>query len=293
MAGRVPHVQVVGNVARVARLKVHRELERGELEAAIRDLARLLRLSRDLLPRGVMIVDMVSASADRSAVEHVIVPMLTAQGLTVVHCDRMLALLREHETRSIDAYSEGLRAEYVSSRATLHGLIYDQEQLRKEWERFGNPVGPSIVAEVTEPILTSALARRRPYPPAAGSAAQRTFGQTHPSGTSRISMRRIAQTTPDELAAQVRKLNELYRGLLGVAGDCPERVRKSTERPPSLDANDIHTRITRGLASSAFTEFTQSLASSKARLRIAMGLIAVRRWQLAHGRSCHPRSKPL
>ena len=100
----------------------------------------------------------------------------------------------------------------------------------------------------------------------------------------------FAQTTPDELAsAGVRKLNELYRGLLGVAGaPYPERVRKSTERPPSLDANDIHTRITRGLAASAFTEFTQSLASSKARLRIALGLVAVRSWQLAHGRSVPP-----
>ena len=65
---RIPHAQVVSNVGRVARLKVSRELERGELDAALRDLARLLRLSRDLLPRGVMIADIVSASADRGTV---------------------------------------------------------------------------------------------------------------------------------------------------------------------------------------------------------------------------------
>ena len=46
---RIPHAQVVSNVVRVARMKVRRELERGELDVALRDLARLLRLSRDLL----------------------------------------------------------------------------------------------------------------------------------------------------------------------------------------------------------------------------------------------------
>ena len=49
-----------------------------------------------------------------------------------------------------------------------------------------------------------------------------------------------------------------------------------------LDATDIHTRVTRGLVSSAFKEFTRVLAREKARGHAAQGLIAVRRWQLAH-----------
>ena len=60
-----------------------------------------------------MIAAIVSASADRGAIEHVVMPTLIAKGLTIEHCDRMLALLLEHEARSISAYSEGLRAEYV------------------------------------------------------------------------------------------------------------------------------------------------------------------------------------
>jgi RNA polymerase sigma factor (sigma-70 family) len=82
---RIPHVQVVGHVGRVARLKVSRALERGDFNTALRDLARLLRLSRDVLPRGVMIAGLVSASADRNTIEHVVVPLLTAKGLTAEH----------------------------------------------------------------------------------------------------------------------------------------------------------------------------------------------------------------
>ena len=266
---------------RVARLKVSRELERGELDSALRDLARLLRLSRDLLPCGVMIAAIVSASADRGAIENVVVPLLTPKGLTVEHCDRMLSLLLEHDTRSIDAYSEGLRAEYVSNRATLHDLVFEQDRLRREFEAFGNPAGPSIVAEFAEPVLYSALRGNAPVPkPAPGEQDQ--------SPERLLSLRNVqdldalmARTTPDELAKQVAKLNELYRGLLSISeATVLERIRKSTDGPHSLDEVDLQTRVTRGVASSAFTAFTQDVTRAKARIRVAMGLVAVRRWQL-------------
>ena len=165
VTAQIPHVQVVGNVARVVRLKVQRELNRGELAAALRDLARLLRLSRDLIPRGVMIADMVSASADRSAIEDTLLPVLAAKGLTVEHCDRMQALLLEHGARSLDAYAEGLRR-ICSIRATLHDLVFEQDRLRKEWERLTSSVSNSIVADLAEPVLISALAENAPAPAA-------------------------------------------------------------------------------------------------------------------------------
>ena len=160
----LPHAQAVGHVVRVARLKVRRELERGELDTAIRDLKRLLRLSRDLLPRGVPIVGIVSASAATNAVEHVVVPLLTTRGLTIEQCDRMLAFLLEHEAQSIDPYTEGLRSEYVSIRATMHDLVFGQARLRKEWENSGNQAGPSIVAEIAEPEMFAMLAGNQPAP---------------------------------------------------------------------------------------------------------------------------------
>ncbi len=287
---RIPHVQIAGIVARVARLKVHRELERGELDAVLRDLARLLRLSRDLLPRGVMTAGMVAASIDRAAIESVIVPMLKAPGLTVAHCDKLLALLREHESQSPTAYSEGLKAEWISSCATLHDFIFEQNRLRKDFASLGNPAGPSIVAAIAEPDGFAVLAPKPAMPKAAGGAkngppAQRIVPLQSTDDLDAI----MAWTTPEELAAQLNKINELYAGLLGATNaSFPERIKKSEERPRSLDATDIHTRVTRGLVSSAFKAFTQVLAREKARSHAAQGLIAVRRWQLAHNGAVPP-----
>jgi RNA polymerase sigma factor (sigma-70 family) len=281
---RLPHVQAVGHVARVAELKFRRELDRGEFDAALRDLARVLRLSRDLLPRGAMIAGMVSASADRNAVERMLVPMLTANGLTVEHCDRILALLIEHDAGSIDAYAEGLRAGYLSNRATLHDLVFEQDRLRKELEGLGNVVERSIVWHVVEPVLYSGLAAGAGIPaPASGKQSESPF-KNAPSLDARI-----ARTTPAELATQVEKLNELYRGLLGaVRASGLERIRKSSERPRSLDDQDLHTLVVRSLSDSAFSSFTQALAKAKARMRIAQGLVTVRRWQLVHNGQVPP-----
>ncbi len=163
VTARVPHAHAANAVARVAALKVRRELERGEFDAVLRDLARLQRLSRDLLPCAGMVAVFVHLSLDRIATEQIVVPMLSAPGMTVDLCDRILALLADHERRSIDAYTECLRGEYVQNRVTLRDLIVDQARLRKEWDSFGNPAGPSIVAEVAEPVLF-AMAGNGPLP---------------------------------------------------------------------------------------------------------------------------------
>jgi RNA polymerase sigma factor (sigma-70 family) len=290
----LPHMQAARQVGRVTQWKVRRELDRGEIDAALRDLARLLRLSRDLLPRGVPIVAMVHSAIDSFAVKTVVMPMLTTPGLTTEHCDRLLALLIEHDERSVDAYSEGLRAEYLSTRATWHDLIADQAGLREHWARMGGkPIDPSssIVAEIAEPVVYSALAKNAPGPaprPAAGKPFDALVKQiTSLRNTPNLDAR-IARTTPEELSRQVDKLNELYRGLLGVADSpYPERIRKTSWQPASLDAVDIHTRVTRGILS-AFTAFTTVLVQSKAMIRAAEGLVLIRRWQLRHGGELPP-----
>ena len=195
----------------------------------------------------------------------------------------MLALLIEHESQSIDAYCEGLRAEYLSNRATLHDLVFDQDRLRKEYESFGNPAGPSIVAEIAEPVLISALAPGGQLPrPSVGQQLRALTERMMSLKNIRDLDARFARTTPAELSIQVKKLDMLYRELLRSA-DAPflERIRKSKEPPRDLDAMDLHARVTRGMLP-AFTAFAQSMASSSARIRVAEGLAAVRRWQLGH-----------
>ena len=240
---------------RVARLKVRRELERGELDAALRDLARLLRLSRDLLP---------SRRDDR---RHGLCSADRARDRTRRHADadregpddralRSNARAFGRTRYSIDRRVLGGPARRIcSNRSTLHDLIFEQDRLRREWEAFGNQAGPSIVAEIAEPVALSALAGNarlpKPAPGARSSAlSQRLMSLRNIPDLDAL----IARTTPDELATQVAKLNDLYRGLLSVSdATVLERIRKSTDRPHSLDEVDLHTRVTRGVSSSAFT----------------------------------------
>jgi hypothetical protein len=201
--------------------------------------------------------------------------------------------LNEHDTRSVDAYTEGLRGDYLSNRATWYDIIFDQPRVREHWARIGTPIDPSlsIVAEVAEPVLYSALAKNAPAPaprPGIGPQLEALAGRLTSLKNIRHLDALIARTTPEELSRQVDKLNELYRGLLSVAdAPYPERVRMARKQPQSLDAMDIHTRITRGLMPATIS-FTQAVARSKATIRVAEGLILVRRWQLRHGGSLPP-----
>ena len=240
-----------------------------------------------------MIVDMVSSAIDGVAVKALVIQLLTTPDLTVEQCDRLLALLIQHDAQSVDAYSEGLRVDYLSTRVTWHDLIFDQGGLRERWARIGSAIKPSssIVAEIAEPVLYSVATKNAPGPvprPGIGQQLAALAEKMKSLRNIRQLDALIARTTPEELNRQVDKLNELYRGLLGVA-NAPylERIRKSSERPRSLDAADIHTRVTRGLLS-AHTAFTNVLARSKAMVRVAEGLTLVRRWQLRHAGELPP-----
>jgi RNA polymerase sigma factor (sigma-70 family) len=286
---RVPHAQVAGQVARIVVLKAGREIERGEFDACLRDLRRLLRLSRDLRPRGVMISQIVSAALDQNAFKRVVSPILSAPGVTTSHCDIIISLLVEHDTQAVDPYSEGLRSEYLSNRATLYELVHEQKKLRQQWESFGNKAGPSIVAEIAEPTLYGLLAGNAPVRrPGIGEKIQALTSQL-------LSVKKIEDldalitgTTPEQLTGQVENLNKVYRTYLQAAGTAYlERIRKVSARPMLPDPIDVRTRVTRGLLP-ATAAFTQALATDVALTRITQGLVAMRRWQLRHGGGLPP-----
>ena len=56
--------------------------------------------------------------------------ILAARGLRVEHCDRLLNMLLDHETKASDGYVEGLRAENVLDRASLAGSHPDEAATR-------------------------------------------------------------------------------------------------------------------------------------------------------------------
>ncbi len=77
IATMLPHAQASRQVVRVSTLKVQRDLQRGDPAAAIREIEVLLRLVRDLRPRGVEITQLV-ADADSQVIFSVAIPAILA-----------------------------------------------------------------------------------------------------------------------------------------------------------------------------------------------------------------------
>ncbi len=113
------HAEASRQVLRIAMLRVRRMLERGEYNAAIGDVNVVLRLVRDLRPRGSMLTQLVAAAITRAVCIEMINPILASPGLQVEYCDRLLRILLDHEASSSDGYAEGLRTAYVVARSAL------------------------------------------------------------------------------------------------------------------------------------------------------------------------------
>jgi hypothetical protein len=120
----IPHTQAARQVARVASLRVRRAVEQADFDAAIRDVEAVLRLVRDLRPRGSIVTQMVAGSiTERVVCADMVKAILADPGLRVEHCDRLLKVFLSHEASSSDGYAEGLCAEYLTARVSLRDLV--------------------------------------------------------------------------------------------------------------------------------------------------------------------------
>ena len=105
---------------------MRRAVERRDFDAAIRDVEAVLRLVRDLQPRGTMINQLVAAAITQVVCADLVKTILAAPGLRVEHCDRLLKVFLDHEASSIDGYAEGLRAEYLTGPRLAPGSRPDE-----------------------------------------------------------------------------------------------------------------------------------------------------------------------
>jgi hypothetical protein len=117
------HAQVSRQVARIAALRTRRAVERGDYDAAIREVDIVLRLVRDLRSRGFMITQLVAVAITQVTCTNIINRILAGPGLRVEHCDHLLKMLLDHETKSEDGYAEGLKTEYLLGRTELQKLL--------------------------------------------------------------------------------------------------------------------------------------------------------------------------
>lgn len=127
----LPHAQAFRQVALVAELRVRGWLKRGNIDAALLDVATVLRLTRDLQPRGAIITQLVCAALTNVTAVYLVVPILNAPGLTTEQCDRLLKLLAEQDSLAIDGFAEGMRSDYLTLRMGQRQLVEQQAELRK------------------------------------------------------------------------------------------------------------------------------------------------------------------
>src|SRR5262249_13941775 len=114
------HVNPARQVARIASLRVRRAVERGDFDAAIRDVEAVLRLVGELRPRGSMIIQMIAGAITEQVIcAEMVKAILTDPQLRLDHCDRLLKLFLAHEVSASDGYAEGLRVEYLTARFSL------------------------------------------------------------------------------------------------------------------------------------------------------------------------------
>lgn len=256
------HLQAARQVARLSSLKVHRELQKGEINAAINDVGVILRLARDLQPRGFLISQLVAIAITNVTCVEMVQPILAAPGLTAPQCDRLTALFKTHEAGWIDAYRVSLEMEYISIRITILDLIHRRDLVAK---RIGLKPGASLVRSMV--VMT-----------AAGPDAKSPFPDDADA--------QLARTTPAELDRAIQRLNRYDSDLLKLA-DLPavERVKRLPDVKTVFAGDDVLTVLFREFQPSV-DNLVLALARGEATRHGVEGLVALRRWQLTHaGRS--------
>jgi hypothetical protein len=255
----LPHIQGARQATRVASLKMKRALELQDFDGAVRAVEMVLRLARDLQPRGGIMTQLVSSALTQVAGSDMVPRILADPGLRVQHCDRVLKLLTGHDAKSTDGYSEGLRTEYLITRLTITDLVLRQSETAR---RIGLNRGESVVKAVLAPIFNF----REP-------------------GASKLlpddADAQIARTSTAELATKLRELDQYYRTLLAMEGT-PYASRISKASALKMAAGDDLLSRVIALMSSSLEPFTQAISRGTTTLRADECLVALRRWQLQH-----------
>jgi hypothetical protein len=118
----LPHIQATRAFARLAAIQLYYARLKKSFDEAETPIQRLLRLSRDIRPRGCFVTQLVSYTLDGIILGGIADFTLGQPELKAKDCDRLLALLVEHEREAVSSAEEGLRVEYVTLRNTLDAL---------------------------------------------------------------------------------------------------------------------------------------------------------------------------
>ena len=270
----LPHNQVVRQVSWVVEWRTRRDIQRGDLERPLQDLKMLLRLSRDLRVRGGIIAQLVSMAVDGQCCERVRT-ILNAPGIETRHCDSLLALLIEHEAKAVDAFVEGNRAEYITSRQMLHDLqhrtgSFDPQFMRDEWYVSGDATSPLACFKMIIGL---------------GSDSQQKLAEWTAAAKGALlpgAWRGGKMLSDEDYAKEVETMNRFYATILALA-EQPNFRQSGKADIQAAVASVLETTLVSFVTPPGIATLqTMTIHRSEARLRGTQCLVALRRWQLQH-----------
>lgn len=259
----LPHAQDARSIARVLALKAARDLDRDDFDGAIACVEKSLRLSRDLRPRGGMIVQLVSIAIDGTVALKVVPLFLANPRLRPEHCDRLIAALDRHLAAAVDAYTTGLKGEYVVSREVVRRF---EDGVKVQTDADGRPVDVPIGIGRAMRELMDNLDEKRDQTGsdlAAGLAAT-IYGFGNPKNRSAFT--------------------EVTRTLLAARSETEPGRRRAFEalRAKYLDKESPDTTTLARLLVPAYDAFITADARGLCYLGSSKALLALRRWDLVH-----------
>jgi hypothetical protein len=263
-ATHLPHVQTSRYVALVVSLRTLASLDRGDLNAPIADAARVLRMARDLQPRGGGIVEQIYAEEVGAVTKDVVTPVLSHVRLTEAHCDRLIKVLIDHEAHALDGLSEALKADYLEERVTLYDLA-------------GRPGDRDRAAADKARVAVFEAFREFniPLPP-----------------NLRAMMADVPKATPQQYADAVTDINTYYSRLFAAAklpygqkqaeAQSAGGVTSGTKSSAPVELIRVLRVVEQPFFGPGRLKLIQVLATTEANLHGLEALAAVRRWQITH-----------
>jgi hypothetical protein len=258
----LPHTQAARAVGRGVTLRAGRALERGDVEGALDDVARLLRLARDLRHRAPVVGQLVASAIEWSALKEILPEALAHPGLKPEQCDRLTALLRDHAGRSPDPFAEGVRSEYLMFGHSLSKFV---EVYAREQRLGGSTVRNALRKTFQFPIGLSAELR--------GADLDR-YGPEIDAQLARKGAVRFREDTEQAWVDYTKEVLTLETVPLRDRGRRYGEVTESMLRDHPL---------VRYLAIEDCPALVAAYLRAEAVSRGALALVALRRWQLTGG----------
>lgn len=276
------HVAAAREAANVAALKIQQALRDsrpvgrkvGEVETSktappsvvekcLSDIERILRLSRDLRPRGRIETQMASLAIDQTMLS--LVPELVARPeLTVADCDRITQMITRHRAEAMSPFNEGLRAEYLLLRTLLHDLrsgtgLLPETRLANEVNDGGSQ--PPVVDSVSPGYLLASKA-----------------GVENVTSRAAEIDAKLATFIEEDFAAERDTLDAVWMELFKVSSSSARNRREATLASEKKLLSD--TAFLGDL--SKVTELADRTTWWETTLNSLHCVLAIRRWELEH-----------